>query len=123
MSYTQLVAQLNSTRQKNFNDSQQKLNNVYTNETLLEQLILTKSTGLERPGKAEFQNPSLIKGVSSYLESTNSEAPHDLTTSRFNKKPILTGEFQQASKTVSEYSNIDQMVNSTQTIDSIRNLI
>jgi len=48
MNYTQLLAQLNSSRQKNFSDCQQKLTNVYTNEILLQKLVLTKSTGQER---------------------------------------------------------------------------
>jgi hypothetical protein len=48
MNYTQLLAQLNSSRQKNFSDCQQKLTNVYTNEILLQQLVLKKRTGQER---------------------------------------------------------------------------
>ncbi len=57
MNYTQLVAQLNSSRQKNFSDCQQSLTNVYTNEILLQQLVVTKSTGTERPPEAQLVEP------------------------------------------------------------------
>ncbi len=121
-SYTQLVAQLNSTRQKNFNESQQKLNNVYTTDTLLEQLILTKSTGFERPEKAEFFNPFLTKRFDSGV--TNSDTALDTASTRFNnKKTVLADETRPTSEPASEVNNTDPMTNSTQTIDSPCKLI
>ncbi len=71
MTYIQLVGQLNSSRQKNFNDCQQKLNNVFTSESLLEQFILTKSTGTERPVDVEFINPFLASRSLSAMDSAS----------------------------------------------------
>ena len=53
-SYTQLIGQLNLARQKNFNECQHKLNNVYTVDALLQQFITAKGTGHEKPAEAEF---------------------------------------------------------------------
>jgi DNA repair exonuclease SbcCD ATPase subunit len=62
-SYIQLVAQLNASRQKNLNECNHKLNNMCTNEYLLQQFLVVKSTGQSRPNDVEFveyQNSNLL---------------------------------------------------------------
>jgi hypothetical protein len=85
MSYTQLVAQLNSSRQKHFNDCQQKLNNVYTHEYLLQQLINSKGTGTERPVEIDINNLHSTSHVHDNSFSTiNSNTNTDLTLATAN---------------------------------------
>lgn len=80
MNYTQLVAQLNSSRQKNFNDCQQKLNNVYTNDMLLQQLVLSKRTGQDKPAEALFIEPNFDQLDTSNRSSFSSQIPRSPTT-------------------------------------------
>ena len=80
-SYMQLIAQLNASRQKNLNECSHKLANILTNESLLEQFLLAKSTGQNRPFDVEFveyqnsDNRSLANSLQhvsqSYLSDTN----------------------------------------------------
>lgn len=89
MNYTQLVAQLNSTRQKNFNECQQKMNNSYTSEALIEQFIFNKSNGIIRPKEVEFSNPFLNNSTS----TMNSMSDLNLTTTtrlNTNRRSITT---------------------------------
>lgn len=81
-SYTQLLAQLNSARQKNFNECQHKLNNVYTVDYLIEQFIMTKGTGQDRPVETEF-----VEFQNSFAYSGSYEG---IPSSSFNKRRSLT---------------------------------
>ena len=88
MKYTQLVAQLNSTRQKNFNDSQLKLNNVFTNEHLIEQLIILKSTGKEKPVDVELTKPHLLNSSLSTLNSLSDLNLSTATRLNMNRRSL-----------------------------------
>jgi len=81
-SYTQILAQLNSARQKNFNECQQKLNNVYTVDSLIEQFIAAKGTGQDRPNDAEF-----VEFQNSYVYSGSYEG---IPSSIYRKRSLAT---------------------------------
>ena len=90
LTYTQLVAQLNSSRQKNFNDCQQKLNTDYSNEILLQLLIAAKSTGRERPQDVEFMAHMLGNFNNSSFSTINSNSELNLTTTTRNTQSPTT---------------------------------
>jgi hypothetical protein len=79
--YTTILAQLNSARQKNFNECQQKLNNVYTVDALIQQFLMGKGTGQDRPTDAEFIE---------FQNSMNSTSYEGMPSSNFNKRRSLT---------------------------------
>ena len=90
LTYTQLVAQLNSSRQKNFNDCQQKLNADYSNDVLLQLLIGAKSTGRERPQDVEFVAHMLGNCNNSSFSTINSNSELNLTTTTRNTQSPTT---------------------------------
>ena len=88
--YTQLVAQLNATRQKNFTECQHKMNNVYTVDALIEQFVVAKGTGQDRPSDAEFveYQASTAMCSSSYEMSTSVTTPNGLNKRRSLTSPV-----------------------------------
>ena len=82
-SYTQLLAQLNAARQRNFCECQEKLNNEYTVDFLMQQFIIAKGTGQEKPVEAEFVEYQLPNSYSSNYEpisSVNNNKRRSLTS-------------------------------------------
>lgn len=129
MTYTQLLAQLNSSRQKNFNDCQQKLNNVFTSESLLEQFILTKSTGTQRPAEVEFINPFLTNRSLSTMNSSNSELNltamtqlnrrRSINTDTSPEPSMLTPRSERGDANEQSKSSLNRMISSTSRIEEL----
>lgn len=129
MTYTQLLAQLNSSRQKNFNDCQQKLNNVFTSESLLEQFILTKSTGTQRPAEVEFINPFLTNRSLNTMNSSNSELNltamtqlnrrRSINTDTSPEPSMLTPRSERGDASEHSKSGLNRMISSTSRIEEL----
>ena len=118
--YVKIVGQLNISRKNNQEDFEEKLRDVYTSETLLQKLIMTKATGRDKPELAEFieWSPTVHLIHEANKLSNNrllSQSKYDFTEFNQSKDYILN------SSASLNMSNLNESDSVSQTLDRKKN--